>query len=201
MVQGRAARFVLNKPHRLTDPASDSVTDMLKLLEWESLERRRKLQRVTFLYKVVNCLVAVPLSVLPPSQHLPSRVVGSRTLSVHNFLPIGARVDAYKYSLLPQAVLLWNQLPTPVQLAPELQVFKDQVQARHRVDFCVGGSSEIHSFKISWLLLVFLHIMACFKAEDLLYWIHGYPWVPLREYPGPEKLDSFQLYHVPAHKA
>ena len=42
MVQRRAARFVLNKPHRLTDPAADSVSDMLKQLEWESLALKTK---------------------------------------------------------------------------------------------------------------------------------------------------------------
>ena len=57
MVQRRAARCTTNR-YRNTD----SVTAMLKDLEWETLESRRtKIQLVMF-YKIVNDLVDIPSS-------------------------------------------------------------------------------------------------------------------------------------------
>ena len=64
MVQRKAARFVLNRPYRKTK--RDSVTEMLQELEWKPLEERRKMHSLTLYYKVVNGLVQVPTSCLPP---------------------------------------------------------------------------------------------------------------------------------------
>jgi hypothetical protein len=49
-VQKNAARFVLNKPHDYKKP--DSTTKMVKDLNWEKLEQRRKRSDVTLMYKV-----------------------------------------------------------------------------------------------------------------------------------------------------
>ena len=51
-VQRRAVRTVKNR-HRNTS----SVTDMLEGLGWQSLEKRRKVARLTLLYKILaNCV-------------------------------------------------------------------------------------------------------------------------------------------------
>ena len=49
MAQRRAARFLLNRFH-----PTASVSDMVSELQWDSLEERRKRNRLTFLYKMHN---------------------------------------------------------------------------------------------------------------------------------------------------
>ena len=58
MIQHRAARFVLNRPWKRHQ--RDSITDMLRELNWPSLQDRRKYARLILMYKVVNRLLIVP---------------------------------------------------------------------------------------------------------------------------------------------
>jgi hypothetical protein len=124
-IQRRAARFVLNKPYHRSEP--DSVTDMLRSLKWDSLEKRRHIHSLTFMYKTTHGLVAIPAAYHP----IPWRTA-SRYSASHSFLPYHTHVDAYKYSLLPRTVLLWNALPVEVPAAPSLDAFKARV---HKVAF------------------------------------------------------------------
>ena len=54
MVQRRAARWVTGRYHN-----TSSVSDMLRSLDWRSLEQRRVDSRLTILYKIQNHLVAI----------------------------------------------------------------------------------------------------------------------------------------------
>ena len=63
MIQHRAARFVLNKPWNRHQ--RDSITDMLKELNWPSLQERRKQSRLILMYKIVSHLLIVPDRCLP----------------------------------------------------------------------------------------------------------------------------------------
>ena len=54
MVQRRAARWVTGRYHN-----TSSVSDMLRSLDWRSLEQRRVDSRLTILYKIRNHLVAI----------------------------------------------------------------------------------------------------------------------------------------------
>ena len=54
MVQRRAARWVTGRYHN-----TSSVSDMLRGLDWRSLEQRRVNSRLTILYKIRNHLVAI----------------------------------------------------------------------------------------------------------------------------------------------
>jgi hypothetical protein len=58
-VQKNAARFVLNEPHDYKKPYS--TTKMVKDLNWETLEQRRKRSDVALMNKVVHHLIAVPV--------------------------------------------------------------------------------------------------------------------------------------------
>ena len=60
MIQHRAARFVLNKPWHRSNQDHDSITDMLTSLEWPTLQNRRTIARLTFLFKIVRNLLAIP---------------------------------------------------------------------------------------------------------------------------------------------
>jgi len=55
MIQRHAARFALNKFDRYA-----SVTEMINVLGWPTLESRRNTIRTEMMYKIMNNLVDVP---------------------------------------------------------------------------------------------------------------------------------------------
>ncbi len=110
-VQRRAARFVLNNLYRRSAP--DSLSDMLRHLKWDSLERRRVIGCLTFLYKMIHGHLAIPTAYHPTSWSTVSRFSAP-----HSFHPYHTHMNAYKYSLLPRTFLLWNNLAVGVPAAP-----------------------------------------------------------------------------------
>ena len=102
MIQHRAACFVLNKPwnrHR-----RDSITDMLKELNWPSLQERRKQSHLILMYKIVNDLLIVPDRCLPT----PSPITRTRAHHPQKFLHLQSTVDIYRYSFLPRTINTWT---------------------------------------------------------------------------------------------
>ena len=61
-VQRNTAHFVLNRPFNHQNPTS--VTTMLQQLNWPTLEDRHRASDLILMYKVVNSLVAVPMTYL-----------------------------------------------------------------------------------------------------------------------------------------
>jgi len=60
MIQHQAAHFALNKLWmRPSEQQHDSITDMLKYLDWPSLQDRRTVSRLTMLFKIVGKLIVV----------------------------------------------------------------------------------------------------------------------------------------------
>jgi hypothetical protein len=116
MVQRRAARFVKADFH-----SRHSVTKMLHQVDWQTLNERRAQAKVTMLYRIVHCLVAIPAApYLTPS---PNRI----RRHTMQFLQHPCRINAYQYSFFPSAIPLWNNLPATVILAPSLDSFQGQV--------------------------------------------------------------------------
>jgi hypothetical protein len=62
MVQRRAARYACNRYHN-----TSSVTDMLQTLTWPSLQQRRLKTKLIMFYKIVHHIVAVPTTILIPT--------------------------------------------------------------------------------------------------------------------------------------
>lgn len=92
-IQRRAARFILSK-YRTTD----SVTDMLKQLNLQRLEQRRKIARLKCIYSMHRNLFNFDVQ-----QYIKPR--SSRSLrSSHpdQITPIMARIDVFKYSFFPR---------------------------------------------------------------------------------------------------
>ena len=106
-VQNRAARYVNNDYSR-----HSSVTTMKESMGWESLEARRKICKVVFLYKIVNTLVDVRLD-LRPSPHQPGK-----------FTQLYCRTVGYQRSFVPDTIVIWNSLPATMTSAPTLEAFK-----------------------------------------------------------------------------
>ena len=117
-IQRAAARFVAGKPHRRNDDTS--VTQILRELGWETLQARRRKAKVTFLYKMVNNLVAIPEEYHP--QPKPSS--GTRRANSRQFLQVHASNQVYQNAFLPSVIPLWNQLPESLAQAESIESFK-----------------------------------------------------------------------------
>ncbi len=113
-VQRRAARYVLNRYHN-----TSSVTNMLNILNWPTLQDRRCHARLTMLYKIANGLIS-----LDSANQLIHATRSTRRSHTMAFQHISSRTDARKYSFYPRTVKAWNNLPHPVATAESLEIFK-----------------------------------------------------------------------------
>ena len=111
-VQRRAARYVSSS----YDPRA-SVTEMLRNLQWETLQQRRWKARVTMCYKIVHHIVAIP-----DIQFVPV-TVNTRGNQL-KFIQIQARTNYYRYTFFPAVIPLWNALPVDIAQADKLEDFK-----------------------------------------------------------------------------
>jgi hypothetical protein len=100
MVQRRAARYICNRYHN-----TNSVSDMLNIINLPSLAERRLRTRLVRMYKVSFHLVAVPSDILIASD--------TRTRKYHplTYRQIHTSKDTYGYSFFPYTIPQWNQLP------------------------------------------------------------------------------------------
>ena len=118
-IQRRAARFVCNNYSKY-----DSVTDMLTLLNWASLEQRRNQARciITIMfYKILNNMVSVDCN-----HYLQQSVSHTRGHSIR-FIQMQARVDVFLYSYLPSTIRLWNSLPADIVTSSTIDEFKNKL--------------------------------------------------------------------------
>ena len=96
MVQRRAARYVTNRHRNMS-----SVSNMLQILNWRSLEDRRKDARMCMMYKIDREMVAISKEsrLIPPKRK--SRHSHSRAFQV-----INCRIDKRKMSFFPRIIRL-----------------------------------------------------------------------------------------------
>jgi len=106
-VQRAAARYVLYDYGR-----KSSVTEMIKILNWQTLEHRRLQASLILLYKINHQLVAVDHNHLVQSRNLNFILPYSRTLYHQN-------------SYFPRTIKLWNNLPYHVKGSSSLSQFTD----------------------------------------------------------------------------
>ena len=116
MVQRRAARYACNRYHN-----TSSVNSMLTTLQWPTLQERRLKYRLTMFYKIVHQLIAIPTSILLPTDH--------RTRKNHDFTfrQMTVLKDSYKFSSFPYTIIQWNSLPANVVNATTLDAFRVQL--------------------------------------------------------------------------
>lgn len=116
-VQRRAARFVTGKYSR-----DQSVTTMLRELQWPSLHQRRRDQRLVNFYKGVNSHNALKL---PP--YLTMNKIHTRRQHGHNYTQMCCNTDSYKYSFFPRTIVDWNSLPHKVVNQETVDSFKNML--------------------------------------------------------------------------
>ena len=92
-VQRRCARFVTN----CYDRYNTSVTNLIKQLGWDSLETRRKINRLAVFCKALNNQIAVPL---PNDILRPSRITRNQHSLSFTQMPTGP--NYYMYSFFPK---------------------------------------------------------------------------------------------------
>lgn len=93
MVQRRAARFTLNQYRR-----TDSVTTMLRTLDWPTLEQRRQQARLTMLYKIHHDHVAIDPSLFLSFKNHTTPTRCENSLAYH--IPT-SRTDYHRNSFSP----------------------------------------------------------------------------------------------------
>ena len=113
MVQRRAARWVTERYHN-----TSSVSDMLRSLDWRSLEQRRVDSRLSMLFKIRHHLVAID------DESCLKRGIGRRE---RQYRQLRVEKDYTRFSFFPRAVIQWNQLQSHICLAESLDTFKTQV--------------------------------------------------------------------------
>ena len=121
MIQHRAARFVLGCPWRRD--FRDSITSMLSLLGWPSLQLRRKCARLTLLFKLLHNFLVISPEYLP----VLSPVTTTRANHDFKFLHYQTSIDCYKFSFIPRTVPEWNALPPYIVNEQTLNSFKNSL--------------------------------------------------------------------------
>ena len=92
---------------------------MINSLKWPSLQQRRVWADVTLMYKVVNCLIAVPVNYHP----ITATIRSTRRSHSMKFIPIQTRINAYQNSFFPRTVTTWNFLPESCITSASLDAF------------------------------------------------------------------------------
>ena len=118
MIQHRAARYVTSNYSWRTH-----VTPLLEQLQWDTLLERRAKSKVIHLHKIMNNLLEI---------NNDSEIIKSRN---NRLLSIPTNVDAHRFSFLPSAIRLWNNLDVDTRNCYDHDCFKSLVT-----------SSKIHTF-------------------------------------------------------
>ena len=119
MVQRRAARFVCNRYRNRS-----SVGSMLDMLEWEPLQTRRKVNRLTMLYKINQELVAIQKSTyLKPVNKY------TRNSHSNSFMIPTATKNYRKESFFHRTIREWNSIPPDLLSSDTPEAFKTALRA------------------------------------------------------------------------
>ena len=120
-IQKRAARFVTGD---YTSRSPGSMTDMLKKLNWQSLQQRRQCWRVINLQKSITGHLSLPIdSLLQPAPRT-SRHTNSKAFEI-----IGTTKNCYKFSYFPRTIIDWNYLPELIVNLTDPESFKTAVKS------------------------------------------------------------------------
>ena len=100
-----------------------SVTEMKKKeLEWESLEERRKVSRVSILHQALGPIWG---RLAIPKQMILRPVLRSSRYS--QFIQIATNKNCLKYSFMPRTVIDWNSIPLHIKEIEDKDKFKAAV--------------------------------------------------------------------------
>ena len=113
-IQRRGARFVLRRYHN-----TSSVDDMINSLGWTSLQDRRKLARLSMLYKIRHGAVSVE-NIKAKLQNPPAR---QRRGHDQQYSQIRCKTQYQQFSFLPRTIKEWNTLSQQTVEASTIDTF------------------------------------------------------------------------------
>ena len=116
-IQRRGARFVQKDYQR-----TSSVKAMMNELGWKPLAHRRREQRLTLLFKIINGLVAIPATDHIVFNTRPSRSGHNKQIKV-----ITTNTDIYKNSFFPRTIKDWNSLSESAVNSDTVNGFMDSI--------------------------------------------------------------------------
>ena len=122
-----------------------SVSKLIKELEWDTLSLRRTVNRLTNMYKILNKQIAI---VIPPEVVKQFRSL--KRSHKYSFIQIQTRVDSYKYSFFPRTTIDWNSLLESVVCQPSAVKFKD-------LSFDVSITCKIRFIYLFYLFISFFN--------------------------------------------
>ena len=123
-VQKKAARFTTNTYDKTT-----SITQLIKDLNWDTLQNRRTANRLTILHKARQDQLALPVkTLLQPSMRQ------SRYTHPDSYQIITSTKNCHKYSYFPRTVIDWNRLPHSIIQIQDSSSFKAAVLDHLRQD-------------------------------------------------------------------
>jgi hypothetical protein len=117
-VQNRAARFAFNNWRR-----DSSVTEMIRLLEWEQLQIRRLKCRLILLHRVVHGQIAIPSTLCPYNIHISLSTRGATI----KFARPHIKTKKYQNHFFPTTNTVWNGLPAGVTTILEPEAFRTKL--------------------------------------------------------------------------
>ena len=120
-IQNRAARFVTGGYER-----KSSVTAMKASLDWESLQQRRQVVRLTNFHQAVAGRLAIPVRNI---LRLVERNLRHTSPASNSFIPIATNKNCYKFSFIPRTIINWNDLPENITSIQDKDHFKQAVNS------------------------------------------------------------------------
>jgi hypothetical protein len=99
-------------------------------LKWSSLELRRKVQRLTFMYKLINGTIDMDINSF--SKRCVNRINtrSNHRLKYHDIL---CKKDIFFYSFFPRTLREWNRLPKHFSEISSLEKFQENI-IEHYID-------------------------------------------------------------------
>ena len=133
MVLHNGARFVTNKYPKKGNYENFSISNILKDLNWDSLEERRMQARTSMAFKILNNNVILESELLPKvNNQRPDRACRGTTVGKQNqlFEP-QARLDVTRTTFFYATPYLWNNNVTSHQASlTSIDAFKSNFKKR-----------------------------------------------------------------------
>lgn len=124
-IQKRAARFVKND-YKSRTPGC--MTEMLRSLDWNTLQQRRKEARLGMLYRIQHDLVDIPKDKYLPLSNQ-SKKNTSDSITRIRFYQERTTGRMYTNTFFPRTIVDWNGLASTVTAAETLDAFRARLPA------------------------------------------------------------------------
>ena len=140
-VQRRSACWAI-RDYQRTSQRTSSVKQIIKDLNWRTLEQQRIDSRLTLMYKITYDLVDIPAA-----DYLIPNTMQSRHNHQLAYRQIPTLKDYYKYTFFPRTMVHWNALTFYIPVLPTVAQFNHAVcQVIHVSHSLVYFFLTIHLF-------------------------------------------------------